>query len=84
MKSKEFERLGSTYKFNLLCEYGVYLTERRTGSYRITLLQFQNFYVEIYFHLKKRCIKLIRSFTEISGLDEYLKEIDISELFYSS
>ena len=77
----DFYFLEAMEKVELLCVEGVMLGERVDGCFAISLLQLDNFYVEVYFHTTQQCIKNIRSFNDTSELTAYLEQVDISGLF---
>jgi hypothetical protein len=81
MDIKEFNFMDGMAKTQVLATDGVYLAERNDGSFRISLYQLSDFYVEIYYH-KTRCFYIcIRSFSEVGELFPYLQDIDISEVY---
>ncbi len=62
MDIKEFNFMDGMAKTQVLATDGVYLAERNDGSFRISLYQLSDFYVEISYH-KTRCFYIcIRSF----------------------
>jgi hypothetical protein len=68
-------------KTEVLATDGVFLAERNDGSYRISLYQVNDFYVEIYYHKTRYFYICIRSFTNVSEIYPYLQDIDISEVY---
>lgn len=77
------------YEFNHLDESekaettwsGVFIADREESECKILLYQIDSFYVEVYYHKVDNAIKRFRSFSAISQLDPYLKNINLDGKF---
>ena len=81
MHIRQFDVMDGISKTEVLSKFGVFLAERTDGCFRITLYQVENFYVEIYYHTTRFFYICIRSFDEVSELNAYLQNVDISEVY---
>lgn len=83
---RKIENVVTLYQFNAmdemeqieaLWEHGVHITERQDGEYRLILYQIDSFYVEVWYHMEDNDIRRFRSFSSITQLEPYLKNIEI-------
>ena len=81
MHIRQFDVMDGMSKTEVLSTLGVFLAERTEGCFRITLYQVEDFYVEIYYHTTRFFYICIRSFDEVSELNAYLQNVDISEIY---
>ncbi len=79
----EFFGLSKFEQVNALNSYGTFLTERRLGFDRVYLYALNYFYVELLHelsNLSNKGVTVYRVFDDVSYLDAYLDNVDISEL----
>lgn len=57
---------------------GVCVAGRDEGEYKVLLYQLQQFYVEIFYHPRKKIIARYRGFEETDLLDKYLDKINLA------
>ena len=58
---------------------GVHVGDRDDGGHRILLYQFDNFYVEVYYHKECNVVRRYRPFSSTNPLEPYLNQIDIQK-----
>jgi len=58
----------------------VQIAERFDNDYAIVLYQRDSFYIEVYYNRTENFIRNIRTFANVSQLEPYLYNTDISEL----
>jgi len=80
MQLYQYSILNHCDQVDILCRQGIRLGSRSDADYTITLYQIDGFYVEVYYHCKKRHVTHIRPFSTTDLLDAYLEDIDISGL----
>ena len=80
MNYHTFRKIEEEKQIDLVFWYGVLLVECQRFNLTLRLFQLDAFYVEIYCLETTGEIVSIHSFEGTSGLETYLKEIDISEL----
>lgn len=64
----------------LLINNGIFLFERKAVGVKVLLYQLADFYVEVFYDTTQAKVCLVKSFTEMDGLEPYLYKIDISEV----
>ncbi|HYH13756.1 MAG TPA: hypothetical protein VD794_00960 [Flavisolibacter sp.] len=78
MTALEFSRCPDAVKFEILKEAGVRLATRRTEQRLAYLFAVDGFYVEVVQGRRSGQLWTVRSFDNITYLEPYLSEIDIS------
>ena len=58
---------------------GVELGERFEGEYKISLIQIDSFYVELFHHVEHNVLKRIHSFSDTDHLQPYVNTITLSK-----
>jgi hypothetical protein len=81
MRAQDFDNMEATEKLIAISEQAVFLLQKTNGYFRIILYQIEGIYVEIYFDTVKLIYVCIRAFEGTRGLEGYLEQIDISELY---
>jgi hypothetical protein len=76
----QFAILQKEQQIRIIKQEGVFLYVRHEAGIDIILYQLFSFYVEVYFDEASNNKITIRSFDDMSSLDVYLKEINISAL----
>ena len=64
----------------LICQHGVYLTERRDWDYLTALYALNDFYAEVHYRFADSEVLMISSFYNTHLLMPYLNNVNISEL----
>ena len=82
MEINEFRRLDDDDQAQTVWEYGEHIATRISTLHTITLWQIEGFYVEIYYNQPAQKIEKLRSFCTTILLTPYLKQIDITSVFY--
>lgn len=82
MDLHEFRELDQDDQAQTAWEYGEHIATRISLHHTITLWQIEGFYVEIYYNSAEEKIEKLRSFRSTIFLTPYLKQIDISSVFY--
>jgi hypothetical protein len=59
---------------------GTHIGDRQDEEHNILLYQFDNFYVEVFYHREYNVVRRYRPFTTTKLLEPYLGQIDISGL----
>ena len=80
MRCQVYNRLQQEKQLELVKVFGVLLLECKRFNFRLRLFQLYKFYVEVYSTQKRGDIVSVNAFEDVSNLDPYLSEIDISEL----
>ncbi|HLY69742.1 MAG TPA: hypothetical protein VKR53_08430 [Puia sp.] len=80
MKTADFKILDQFDQMQVLEDKAVFLDYRQEGDYSVGLFQLDGFYVEVFFHVIKLAYKKIRVFDDTRFLDQYINQIDITEL----
>jgi hypothetical protein len=76
----QFAVLEKQEQINVIKSEGTFLFIRQEAGIDIVLYQIKSFYAEVYFEAQNKKNFRIKSFDDTAALDEYLKEINISEL----
>jgi len=76
MTAAQFSRFSMLDQEELATAGGVWIACRQEPEFIIHLYQFHNFYVELFYHQVKTTAVHIRCFTDLRGLDSYLKAIN--------
>lgn len=71
----QFQRLDEMEQIEAIWT-GTELAEVVDGAYRITLMQIDNFYVELYHHIEHDSLTKIISYESLDELAPYLNGID--------
>lgn len=82
MTKVQFDYLSYPAKLHLIMAGAVEIGKKQNLMHHIRLMQFENFYIEVYFNNNKAEMATIRSFTNTAELKYYLEQIDITELFF--
>lgn len=80
MTPSEFDLLSINDRETLVYLEGVFIAVRQEPEFIIRLYQFNDFYVELFYHPVQDSPVCIRSFNTTILLEPYLKDIDISAL----
>jgi len=84
MNKTEFARLTEQQQMRALWYGAVHIATCRQGTSRFELFQLNNFYVEIkwlrFFNIRQS----VKTFRDMTVVDKYLPQIDISELPFIS
>lgn len=67
-------------QIDVLYRDAVRLCSRSSNEYFITLYQIEYFYVEVFYHKKRKHVCILRAFSAMELLDPYLDSIDLSKL----
>lgn len=79
--AKEFRKLSLDTRFQLLQERGDYVGVRTTSSHRVYLFTYNGFYVELWQLITLNQTQWIEVQTNKNILNEYVKDVDLGELF---
>ncbi len=66
---------------HLICQRGVYLSERNEGDYLVALYALEDFYVEVYYRFEDSEVIMITSFYTTNLLEPYLAKMQLGRLF---
>ena len=77
MNQTEFANLCQSLKLKELIKFGTYLDYIIKGPYLVKLFQYENFYIETYFHIQRDRIDGILTFNGTNKLTPYLKKIKL-------
>jgi hypothetical protein len=80
MTPAEFDMLSIDDRETLVYLDGVFIAARQEPEFIIRLYQFNDFYVELFYHSVQDSPVCMRSFNNTILLEPYLKNIDISAL----
>ena len=83
MKITHYIALPETEQVDILCRRGIRLSCREQDGHVIMLYGVNDFYVEVYYHRSRASVTALHAFASTDGLDAYLEEIDVSDLFIS-
>jgi len=83
MQLYQYSTLSHCDQVDILCKKGIRLGSRTDEDYNITLYQIDGFYVEVFYHRKKRHVTHLRPFSTTDLLEAYLDDIDISSVMLS-
>ena len=78
----QFRELDEDDQAQTAWQYGEHIATRMTLLHTVSLWQIEGFYVEIFFNQADQKIEKLRSFRTTILLTPYLKQIDISSVFY--
>jgi hypothetical protein len=84
MTMHDFDTLSGTEKMQAVSANAVHLAEKMDGCFKISLYQIEYFYVETYFHTGQFTLTSVRAFDGTGELSDYLKGIDISEIYMNT
>ena len=76
----EFKLLPLPLQARLLCQHGVYLSERTEGDFFVALYALAGFYAEVHYRFADSEIVMISSFYGTALLEPYLAKVQISRL----
>ena len=82
MKLYDFKFLDDKSQAEVLFNYGVLIAERLYKDLVIQLYQINSFYVEVYYNSIFKMVQGINSFDNLTRLEPYLNNIDISFIKY--
>ena len=78
MKLYEFTLLDIEDQLEITFSDGEYVDMRYQGNHRILLYQVSSFYVEVFYDGEKDMIVKHRSFSPLTQLEPYLREISLA------
>jgi hypothetical protein len=81
MHLTDFNLLDVPMQANLICQRGVYLSEREEDDCLVVLYSIHNYYVEVYYHLRDNDIVRFSSFHSESFLQPYLNKISLDQIW---
>lgn len=76
----EFKLLPVSRQAHIVCQQGVYLSERKDGDFFVALYALSNFYTEVHYRFEDSEIIMITSFCNTAFLEPYLAKIQIEQL----
>ena len=76
----EFKLLSLPAQAHLICQQGVYLSERSEGDYFVALYAVFDFYAEVHYHFADSEVMMIVSFYNTNLLEPYLAKMNICQL----
>lgn len=76
----EFKLLPLPAQAHLICQQGVYLSERSQGDYFVALYAVFDFYAEVHYRFADSEVMMITSFYNTNLLDPYLAKVNIQQL----
>ena len=77
----EFLRLREDDQLETLWYNGEQIGRRKDGEFLILLYQVEGFYVEVFYHTKKKLITKYVSFEDTDRLDPYISQMDLSLVY---
>ena len=80
MHFMDFKLLDVPMQAHLICQRGVYLSEREEDDCLVVLYGIHDYYVEVYYHLCSNEIVKFVSFHATQFLEPYLSKINIAQL----
>lgn len=76
----EFKLLPLPIQAQLICQQGVYLSERTEGDYFVALYALFDYYAEVHYRFSDSEIIMISSFYNTNLLEPYLAKVQIHHL----
>jgi hypothetical protein len=76
MTCQEFVALPQSKHLDIIADFGIRLSQRREDDYSITLYIIDNFFVEVYFHIKKFNITHLKVINSTQLPDAYYDNLD--------
>ena len=73
-----FNTFRQQIQYQILWDLGVYVMSRKEGVFKYLLYQIESFYVELTYDSEDNCIIAIRTFSNVSPLESYLNEMDVT------
>lgn len=80
MTLHQFCSLSLDVQERLLINNGTFLFDRKAVGMKVLLYQLSGFYVEVFYDTSTAKVSVVKSFTDVDGLEAYLYKIDISEV----
>ncbi len=80
MTLQHFKALSLDRQRTTVLKKGVFLSDRKTGTFCIMLFQLDGLYIEVFFLNENDEILWIKCFDSTDALDPYLPQIDLSKL----
>jgi len=80
MHFTEFKLLSLPEQAHLICQQGVYLSERSEGDYFVALYAVFDFYAEVHYRFADSEVVMITSFYNMNLLEPYLAKVNIHQL----
>ncbi len=81
MTLHRFKALSHAKQRWWILERSNYISQRQTEDFTVFLFQLASFYIEVFFHNDNEEVLQIKSFGSTDGLDPYLEEISLYQLF---
>ena len=75
----DFKVLPLPEQAHLICQQGVYLSERSEGDYFVALYAVNDFYAEVHYRFADSEVVMITSFYNTNLLDPYLAKVSIQQ-----
>ncbi len=79
--AEQFMALDMLERASVVLEHGCEMAERRDGCYAVKLYLVGDFYVELWYNPAVNKIRSLQVVELEALLPEYLKDIDVSDLF---
>jgi hypothetical protein len=76
----DFRLLDVPMQAHIICQRGVYLSEREEDDCLVVLYGISDYYVEVYYHLQDNEIVKFLSFHSTDFLEPYLNKISLEQL----
>lgn len=76
----EFKLLPLSLQAHLICQQGIYLSERSEGHYFVALYAVFDFYAEVHYRFEDSEVLMITSFYGTHLLEPYLQKVDVQQL----
>ena len=80
MHLEKFNKLSQERQLDIIIMMGVMLIECRRFNFTLRLFQISRFYIEVYSMEGSGEVIAINAFEDTESLENYLEQIDISEL----
>lgn len=80
MHFMDFQLLDIPMQANIICQRGVYLSERDEDDCLMVLYGINDYYVEVYYHLHDNEIVKFISFHSTQFIEPYLNKISLEQI----
>ena len=77
----DFKEMDIDGQSLVVCQKGIYISERQENDCLVALYQVGAFYVEVYYRLKTAQVIKLVSFYSTNFLQPYLEKLNIDHLF---
>lgn len=82
LSPRQFNTLTKEERFAIIEDYGTYLNlSRKDDDLKVCLFAVYNYHIEVYYNEPKDHIVAAIAFDDYRRLDEYVEQIDLTEVY---